>query len=172
MAVFVNFVCLYINIVADRTKIRIFFIILALLPCSCENNRNDVIPDVYIDFTIDLNDIEFVNLSTMFGSVYVNSGTNNWGLKAGGYNGNGIIVFAGPTDEYYAYDRTCPHDYYVNKLSAKVSVADMIFADCPKCKTRYALTNGGTPVSDSIGRYPLKNYKTSFGGNYLRVWNY
>ncbi len=33
--------------------------------------------------------------------------------------GNGIIVFAGPNDEFYAYDRTCPHDYDVNKLVYK-----------------------------------------------------
>ena len=125
-----------INIVADRAKLGIFFIFLTLLAESCENDKNDVIPDVYVDFTMDLNDIEFVNLTTMFGSVYVNANTNNWGLKAGGYDGNGIIVFAGPEGEYYAYDRTCPHDYKVNNLSVKITVVDMIYAECPRCKIK------------------------------------
>jgi len=161
-----------INIVADKAKLVIFFIFFALIPYSCENEKNDVIPDVYVDFTMDLNDIEFVNLSSVFGSVYVNANTNNWGQKAAGYDGNGIIVFAGPAGEYYSYDRTCPHDYYTNNLSVKVSVVDIIYAECPRCKSRYALTNGGTPLSDAISKYPLKNYRTSYLGNYLRVWNY
>jgi nitrite reductase/ring-hydroxylating ferredoxin subunit len=154
------------------SKIRYFFIplIFALLLTSCERNKNDVIPDVYVNFTLDLNDPEFVDLTLPFGSSYVNANTNNWGQKAAGYNNNGIIVFAG-LDEFYAYDRTCPHDYAVNQLSVKVNVTDIIYAECPQCKTRYALTNFGTPTSDSIGRYPLKNYKTSLNGNYVTVWN-
>ncbi len=35
---------------------------------------------------MDLNDLEFVNLTSIFGSVYVNANTNNWGLKAAGYD--------------------------------------------------------------------------------------
>lgn len=155
------------------SKIIYFFISLTIpfLLVSCENDKYDVIPDVYVNFEMNLNDIEFVNLTTLFGSVYINSSTNNWGQKSAGYDNNGLIVFAGP-DEFYAYDRTCPHDYYVNNKSIKVNIVDIIYAECPQCKTRYALTNSGTPVSDSIGRYPLKNYKTSFDGLYLRVWNY
>ncbi len=161
-----------INIVADTTKLGIFFIFLAISAVSCENDKNDVVPDVYIDFVMNLQDIEFVNLSAMFGYVYVNANTNNWGLKAAGFNNNGLIVFAGIEGEFYAYDRTCPHDYFVNNNSVKVNVVDIIYAECPLCKTRYALTAGGTPLPGTTGRYPLKNYKTSLSGNYLQVWNH
>ena len=34
-----------------------------LVMISCKRTDNDVIPDVYVDFTIDLLDPEFVNLS-------------------------------------------------------------------------------------------------------------
>jgi nitrite reductase/ring-hydroxylating ferredoxin subunit len=155
------------------SKIRYFFISLLfiLIPLSCEQNKNDVIPDVYIDFTMNLNDPEFTPLTALFGAVYINSNTNNWGKYAAGYGNNGIIVFAGP-DEFYAYDRTCPHDYAVNNLSVKVNITDIIYAECPVCKTRYALTNFGTPTSGSLGRYPLKNYRTSMNGYFVRVWNY
>lgn len=158
---------------AEGSKIRYFFIplIFALLLVSCERNKNDVIPDVYVNFTMDLNDPEFTSLTSLFGSVYVNSTTNNWGQPAAGFNNNGIIVFAG-SDEFYAYDRTCPHDYAVNQLSVKVNVVDLIFAECPVCKTRYGLTSFGNPTSDTLGRYPLKNYKTSYNGAYVTVWNY
>ena len=143
---------------------------LIVILSSC-NKKNDVIPDTYVNFTLDLNDPEFVNLSGFGGSVTVNSQTNNYGAGAEGYNGNGIIVCFG-VDEFYAYDRTCPHDYVVNNLSIKVNIdpSNSTIAICPKCGTKYGLTVGGTPAS-GIGRYPLKNYRTSFQGNYVIVSN-
>ena len=137
---------------------------------SC-NKKNDVIPNTYVNFTLDLNDPEFVNLSAFGGSVTVNSSTNNWGAGAAGFDGNGIIICYG-VDEFYAYDRTCPHDYVNNSLSIKVNIdpGNSTIAICPKCGTKYGLTVGGTPVS-GVGRYPLKNYKTSVQGNDVLVWN-
>ena len=154
------------------SKIRFFLItaafVFALTSC---NRKNDVIPDTYVNFTLNLNDPEFVNLSGFGGSVTVDSHTNNWGQGAAGYDGNGIIICFG-VEEYYAYDRTCPHDYVVNSLSVKVNIdpGNSTIAICPKCGTKYGLTVGGTPAS-GVGRYPLKNYKTSFQGNYVTVWN-
>ena len=154
------------------SKITFFLIIavfvLALTSC---NKKNDVIPDTYVNFTLNLNDPEFVNLSGFGGSVTVDSHTNNWGQAAAGYNGNGIIICFG-VEEFYAYDRTCPHDYVVNNLSVRVNIdpTNSTIAVCPKCGTKYGLTVGGTPAS-GIGRYPLQNYKTSFQGNYVTVWN-
>lgn len=137
---------------------------------SC-NKKNDVIPDTYVNFTLNLNDPEFVNLTAFGGSVTVGSSTNNWGIAAAGYDGNGIIICYG-VEEFYAYDRTCPHDYVTNSLSVKVNIdpSNSTIAICPKCGTKYGLTVGGTPVS-GIGRYPLKNYRTSFVGNSVTVYN-
>jgi len=157
---------------ASDSKIRLFFIAVALVITlgSC-NKKNDVIPDTYVNFTLDLNDPEFVTLNGFGGSVAVGSSTNNWGPSAAGYNGNGIIICYG-VDEFYAYDRTCPHDYVVNSLSVKVTIdpGNSTIAVCPKCGTKYGLTVGGTPAS-GVGRYPLKNYKTRQQGNYVTVWN-
>jgi nitrite reductase/ring-hydroxylating ferredoxin subunit len=150
-----------------------FFIIamtIVLSISSCNKNKNDVVPDAYVDFTIDLYD--FVSLSALGGSDTVNARDariSNGREYAGGFNGNGIIIYRGP-DEFYAYDRTCPHDYAVNSLSVKVKI-DFTLAVCPKCGTTYALAAFGTPAS-GIGRYPLKNYKAIFDGRFLRVCNY
>jgi nitrite reductase/ring-hydroxylating ferredoxin subunit len=153
-------------------KISIFLItyVIVITLSSC-NKKNDVIPDTYVNFTLDLNDPEFVNLSGFGGSITVNAKTNNWGSRAAGFNGNGIIVCFG-VEEFYAYDRTCPHDYAVNDLSISVNIdpTNSTIAICPKCGTKYGLTVGGTPAS-GVGRYPLKNYKTSFQGNSVMVWN-
>ena len=152
------------------SKIRLFLIILILTGslCAC-SKKNDVIPDVYVDFTLDLYDPEFVNLNAIGGDT-VDAHTNNWGRGAAGFDGNGIIVYNGGDGQFYAYDRTCPHDYEVNGLSIKVNI-DFTIAVCPKCGTTYALSASGTPAS-GIGRYPLKNYRTSFDGRrYVRVYN-
>jgi nitrite reductase/ring-hydroxylating ferredoxin subunit len=155
-----------------NSKIVFFFIAVALTISlgSC-NKKNDVIPNTYVNFTLDLNDPEFVNLAAFGGSVAVNSSTNNWGTGAAGFDGNGIIICYG-VEEFYAYDRTCPHDYVNNSLSVKVNIdpGNSTIAICPKCGTKYGLTVGGTPAS-GIGRYPLKNYRTSFQGNYVIVWD-
>lgn len=144
--------------------------VLSIILSSC-NKNNDVIPDVYVDFILDLNDPEFVNLNAMGSSDTIDARTNNWGSVAAGFAGNGIIIYRG-ADEFFAYDRTCPHDYVLNGLSIKVKIdlTYSIYAICPKCGTTYALPANGTPAS-GIGRYPLKNYRTNFDGRYIRVWN-
>ncbi len=153
-------------------KIR-YFLLLTLfvfLSASCENNKNDVIPDVYVNFYMDITgDILFADLAAIGNHVIVTSQTNNWGSKAAGYDNNGIIVYRSLLDEFNAYDCTCPYDYAVNGLSIKVDV-DFTQAICPHCSTFYALSAFGTPVSGP-GQYSLKNYKTRFDGRYLSVWN-
>jgi nitrite reductase/ring-hydroxylating ferredoxin subunit len=154
-----------------NSKIRYFFISLALATflISCENNKNDVIPDEYVDFTIDL--MDFPNIYSVIGSDTVDANDLRIDQRryAGGFNGNGIIIYSG-ADGYYAYDRTCPHDYVESGLSVKVKI-DFTIATCPKCSTSYALAAYGTPASGP-GRYPLKNYKTRLDGRFLTVWNY
>jgi nitrite reductase/ring-hydroxylating ferredoxin subunit len=140
-----------------------------LIICGCSESENDIIPNVYVDFTLDLLDPEFVGLSVIGASDTIDASTNNWGYRSAGYDGNGIIVYSGP-DNYYAYDRTCPYDFSVNGTSIKVK-PDMAVAECPECGTKYSLSAYGTPVAGP-GKYSLKNYKTSFDGErYVRVWN-
>ncbi len=155
------------------SKIRKFFVLalFVILMTFCKNTKNDVIPDVYVSFDMDiLNDIEFRDLNTTNSHVIVTSATNNWGINAAGFDDNGIIVYRSLPDEFNAYDRTCPHDYALDGSSIKINV-DFTYAICPKCSTTYALSAFGTPVSGP-GEYPLKNYKTRFDGQYVSVWNY
>jgi nitrite reductase/ring-hydroxylating ferredoxin subunit len=158
---------------ASYSKIRYFFISVTLLiiPVSCEKNKNDVIPDVYVDFTMDISyDIIFKDLASFGNYVYIDYLTNNWGRYSAGYDSSGIIVYRYSENEFNAYDRTCPFDYVTNGRSVRINV-DFTEAICPVCSTHYALAAYGSPVSGP-GRYPLKNYRTSFDGRYVRVWNY
>jgi nitrite reductase/ring-hydroxylating ferredoxin subunit len=159
--------------VPSLPKITLFFIALsfACSLSSCKKNKNDVIPDVYVDFTIDLADPEFVILTSVGQTLTVNENTNNFGSRAAGYSGNGIIIHSG-VGEFFAYDRTCPYDYAELGSAIRINIdnTNSLYAVCPQCKTKYGLPVNGTPA-EGIGRYPLKNYKTSFDGRRLRVWN-
>jgi nitrite reductase/ring-hydroxylating ferredoxin subunit len=155
------------------SNLKNFLIIslVLLLSVSCDKEKNDVIPDVVIDFHVDLvSDPYFFDLASALGnSVYVSSATNNLGIKAAGYDGNGIIIYHSLPDEYSAFDRTCPHCYVVSSLSKAVNI-DGIYAVCPQCATNYALPSFGAP-SSGPGQYPLKNYRAELAGQYLHVWN-
>jgi len=156
-----------------RSKIAIFLIISfsQFMLTTCKRSANDVIPTVYVHFSISLNDPQFLDLLSPFTYSYIDKYTNNFGQSAAGYDENGIIVFRSTEDEFYAFDRTCPHDLELNNKSVQVKVTDMIFAVCPECGTKYALTSNGTPYS-GVGKYPLKNYRTFFDGLYITVSNY
>lgn len=154
------------------SKIKFFFILclIATVPLSC-NKENDVIPDVIVDFHVDINDARFsTDLNTLGGAVIINALLLNEPYAAG-FNGSGIIVARG-VDEYYAYDRTCPHEYSLDGSIVKVNIDPQAFAKavCSGCNSTYELISFGTP-SSGISRYPLKNYRTSFDGRFIRVWN-
>jgi nitrite reductase/ring-hydroxylating ferredoxin subunit len=156
---------------STNSKIVFFsvIVIISILAKSCSQDDTDVIPDVYVDFTIDLQDPEFSGLLVSGSFDTIDAKTRNWGERAAGFKGNGIIIYTGP-DGFFAYDRTCPFDYAVNNLSVKVKV-DFAEAVCPVCSTRYALAAFAVPVSGTKS-YPLKNYNTTLEDErYLRVWN-
>ncbi len=155
----------------SSSKLYFFFIAVLsiVLTVSC-NKKNDIIPDVVVDFYLDIDDVRFAELQGIGGSVLINSSTNN-DRYASGYAGSGIIVSRG-VDEFFAYDRTCPHDYSLDGSAIPVNIDPTGFAKavCPKCKSTFELLSYGTPAS-GVSRYPLKNYHTSFEGRYIRVWN-
>ncbi|HEX2920812.1 MAG TPA: hypothetical protein VHO50_06590 [Bacteroidales bacterium] len=155
-----------------KSKVYLFFILfVAYVSFSC-NKENDVIPDVYVDFYIDINDARYVTkLSSIGGSIIVNQYTTN-DPDAAGYAGSGIIIAAGTDNEFYAYDRTCPNEYSIDGSVVQVNIDQTLFAKavCPECQSAYELLSFGTPAS-GISKYPLKNYSADFDGRFIHVWN-
>ncbi len=156
-------------------KIRKIFLLGFIISCicSCERNSNDPIPDVYINFTIDLNNIEFNSLGTLGNSAVVTRETNNFGSRAAGFENNGILIYRSLNDEFLAFDRTCPHCYAVNEESIVIETEEFFSQEavCPECGTVYSLDMNGMP-KEGPGKYYLKSYKTQLnGGRYLTVWN-
>lgn len=168
----------YIYINAEKrmsgSNLRFFFIFapLLLLTMSCDREKNEVIPDITVDFTITFSDPEFFDLFYSPGtSVLLSSSHRHLGLGTAGFDGNGVIVYNTGLQgfEYASFDRTCPHCYVTDGISQAVNV-DGVYAICPRCSTNYAMGASGLPQSGP-GQYYLKNYRTAFTGYSVRVWN-
>jgi hypothetical protein len=158
-------------------KIKLFLIIMVsgLLTMACNREKNDVIPDITVDFNINFSDPEFFDFFQNPGSSFLISQSHTYlypGIGTGGYDNNGIILYnTGMNDfEFCAYDRTCPYCYTTRSLSIAVTL-NGVYAECPECGTSYALPSFGTPTSAGPGQYPLKNYHTGLNGAALHVWN-
>lgn len=156
------------------SNVKIFFIITSalLLTMSCDREKNEVIPDITIDFTINFSDPEFFDLYYSPGiSALISSSHRHLGIGTGGFDNNGIIIYNTGLQgfEYSAFDRTCPHCYVTESASVAVNI-DGVYAVCPRCTTSYALGASGLPQTGP-GQYYLKNYKTGYTGQSLRVWN-
>ncbi len=138
---------------------------------SCKKSQLDVIPNVYVNFFIDLNDPEFISLNAITNYVLIDEFTNNFGYRSAGYDKNGIILYRAGLDEFFAFDRTCPHDYANAGISVAVdTVANENYVICPECNSKYILPSFGSP-SDGPSKYPLKMYKTTLTGSIVSVYN-
>jgi hypothetical protein len=150
------------------------FVSFLVITSSCNKDKYDVIPDVYVDFTIRFDDPQFWNISTPTTSVIVTSDKMaNW-TGSIGYDNNGIIVYNSGDEfghRFYAYDRTCPNCYKNAALSIIVNTDGGYTAVCPECGTTYLLPSNGTPTAAGPGNYMLKNYHTDESLYSVRVWN-
>lgn len=153
----------------NKSKITLFCLTLVFLTAlKCDNPDRFEIPDVYLDFTINIQtDVEFYSLQSAGNSKEISA--QSVGKLTLGYANSGVIVFNNG-DEFYAFDRTCPHDY---PTSVAVSSDGTGSAECPSCGSIYLFSALAYPAMGSPSRYPLKEYRTEYfsGSGFLRVFN-
>jgi hypothetical protein len=149
------------------SKIKYFFLLLlALLFMKCDTPDRFEIPAVYLDFTIRVSsDVQFYDLTIPGLSMEIDA--QMVGLPSLGYDNNGLIVYNNG-DLYYAFDRTCPHDF---PGSIPVNGDGTTSAKCPECSSVYLFPAFGVPTDKSVSKYPLKEYRTSYMNGILRVYN-
>ena len=78
------------------SNLRFFLLILlfVMVTTSCDREKNEVIPDITVDFTITFSDPEFFDLFYSPGtSALISSAHRHLGLGTAGFDGNGIIVY-------------------------------------------------------------------------------
>jgi len=136
-------------------------IVFLSLSSGCEKYSQHPIPDVYVNFSINiLYDPEFIRLQAQNNAMVITN--NTIGAVALGYDNNGVIIYNGG-DEFFAFDLTCPYDY---PKSIKVEVGlNSGLATCPVCGSIYVFPSRGTPTTDEPATFPLKEYKAYYNPN-------
>lgn len=82
----------------------------------------------------------------------------------------GVLVVHGIYGEYYAFDLACP---YENLRSVLIEPdADVIYAICPQCGTKYLINDGSGAAVEGPSRHGLKRYNVGREGvSTLVVYN-
>jgi nitrite reductase/ring-hydroxylating ferredoxin subunit len=157
------------SVIITISKIRKFFLfVLMIIAISgCEEEKERIIPYSYVNFSIRLDDPQFITLSSIGNAVIITDSYD--GSNSAGYDNNGIILYRASQDEFYAFDRTCTYD--VKKSSAVEIDESGIMAVCPVCGSTYVLPNIGFPTKESPSKYALHQYQTHFDGLYVHVFN-
>ncbi|MDD2195598.1 MAG: hypothetical protein PHE03_02000 [Bacteroidales bacterium] len=141
------------------TKITIILALLIIPQVfwSCIKEEPIIVPHVYVNFSINLSLPQYYDLNAINNAIiYPNEG----------YDDNGIIIYRKNLEEFFAFDATCPQHI---ELSTAVTLDsdDSSNATCPHCEATYSLLNFG----QANNGHPLKRYRISLHGSFLRVYN-
>mgnify|MGYP003736344133 FL=1 len=124
--------------------------------CSCKKDIQDPIPDVYVNFSMNISSTFYIELSSVGGWVNV----------SGGYKG--ITVYRLSSEEFVAFERACPYDWKVDSAVVNVEPSGLIMK-CPSCGSEFLIIDGSVVNGPSgIG---LKKYNTNFDGQFLYIYN-
>ncbi len=131
--------------------------LLSVLVLSCDKNKSQI-PNVYVDIYIDLTDPLYSDLQLPGNFVYITGGVN------------GIILYRSSSDEFNAFERTCPYDPDCGKVTVDESSYTAIDTVC--CGSEFSLLLDGT-VTQGPSQFPLKSYYCSYdlNSNILHITN-
>jgi nitrite reductase/ring-hydroxylating ferredoxin subunit len=131
------------------------FIIAFAFSCKKEEQAPEI-PYVYVNFSLNPNGTQYINLNAV----------NGWETVVGGYNG--ILIFRKSVEEFVAFERACPYD--PTKEGAKIRVDESgIACFCPICGSKYIMVDG-TPY-EGPSRFSLRQYTTVYDGGTLYISN-
>lgn len=137
-----------------KTTAFLLLLIFVFQGQSCKKDDGSDIPNVYVNFTLLPNSIDFIETG---GWIYINDQ---------GYRG--IIIYRPQSDIFYAYERTCTHDAEKKTAQVELEESGITVVDST-CMSRFILLDG-TPF-DGPATIPLKQYRTAYDGNILQVFN-
>ncbi len=137
--------------------IKLALVLLALpffSECS-KTDPNNVIPNVFVDVTININEPSSFNLQPIGGWVYFNGGSN------------GLVIYHSNADEFKCYDR---HSTYDVASWCQVSVDSSNFYLNDTCSaSQFSIFDGS--VTRAPANIPLKQYPTTFDGTFVHIRN-
>lgn len=133
--------------------------LLFLLALSCKNKTSDtdsVIPNVPVNFLVNLDDNRYFNLKNDGGFVNI----SGIGVK-------GIILYRINATNYTAFERASPVNPYgaCNIITMDPS---RIFLEDTCANAKFDLQGNS---SDGVSAYPLKKYFTELNNSKLQIFN-
>ena len=134
-----------------KTKIQLIFGFLALMLLffSCKFEQSEI-PNVPVNIRLNLDDPQYYELQVTGNAVYITGGVN------------GIIVYRRSSDEFVAYERTCPYDPDCGKVTFD---EDIFFAqDTVCCNSKFSLDVDGAVV-EGDSKFPLRIYSATYYEN-------
>lgn len=139
---------------------KIFVVIMMLGLVSCKDTpHNPNIPETYINFSINPNSLEFFEINTPGGWMYLQTLVPS----------RGIIVFRYGLDEFRAYERQSPNDPNHCGESSRMMV-DFPFVVDTCLDVKYSILDGSI-ITPGYSGYPLIQYNTQYDGSMLRIFN-
>lgn len=140
----------------SKIHIFLFIILLITLSDSCRK-KEDLVPNVYVNFTIFLSDPEFSTLQTIGNNVFVTGGVC------------GIVIYRLSQTDFSAYDRCCTYKPS-DRCAVLPDTSNTLFLKCPCCGSKFSLLDGSVQSGDA--ERPLTLYQVTYdGNNTIRVSN-
>ncbi|NJO91035.1 MAG: hypothetical protein HC831_20270 [Chloroflexia bacterium] len=81
----------------------------------------------------------------------------------------GIVIYRSDLDRFFAFERTC--SYYPNDTSAVEIEKGSNILYCPKCGSKYVITEDEAMVLQGPANMSLKSYRTFINSNRLYITN-
>lgn len=139
-----------------KSIIPVCFILLLFFSASCKKEAHSDIPNTSVDVYIYINNPSYISISTVGGWTYVGGGVR------------GIIVYRKTANEFMTFERNCT--YQSTDACATVTVDNnAITATDSCCNSQFLLTDGS--VIKAPAALPLKQYRNTFDGNVLHIYN-
>lgn len=140
-----------------KSLLLIFFLTIPeiIIFESCKKDK-DEIPSVYVNFYININSTQYIELNSVGGWVYLTGGSR------------GIIVYRLSMDEFVALERHCPYQPENSCGIVEVESSGMTLIDSC-CGSTFIIIDGSL-VSGPATR-SLKYYNTSYNGSTLHIYN-
>ena len=137
-------------------KFRSVLVLSILLLLSCAKDDGTYIPNVYVNYTIPINDPSMSALNSAGGAVVIS-----------GHGVAGIIIYRRADNVFVAYDR-CSSVNPQNKCAVTLDNPSLTVTD-PCSGAKFSLFDG-TPVKAPATK-SLKSYQVTANSLYLMVTN-
>lgn len=132
----------------------VLFGMVGLSSCS-DPMKEDGIPIVLVEETINLNNYQYQPLSYIGGFVYLNAGVR------------GIILYRSSVNDYLAIERNCTFQPLDPCADVSVDTSTLFLLDSC-CNSTFDFNGYPTGGPASL---PLRLYETFLDGNYLTITN-